>query len=102
MTKYDMTGCPNCDPEHAPKTEAAKEWLKFQCWGRGHYHPYVERDFHETAKMLIEVEREAAEAERERLYARAEELWAKDMALDPRALWDFEMIDSVFGKLDDD
>ena len=63
----DEHGCPNCDPEHAPKTEAAQAWLEDDCWGRGHYHPYVEHDFHETAAMLIKVEHEAAAAECERL-----------------------------------
>ena len=70
----DEHGCPNCDPEHAPKTEAAQAWLEDDCWGRGHYHPYVEHDFHETAAMLIKVEHEAAAAEREWLRGRVKDL----------------------------
>lgn len=67
MTPYPNDGCPNCDPDHAPTTESAREWLTPDCWGRDHYHPYVEHDFHETAEMLTKVEREAAQQERERL-----------------------------------
>lgn len=55
-------GCPDCDPEHAPKTEAAKEWLRSEHW-RGHgpdsYHGWIEHDYAETAEMLRKVEAEA-------------------------------------------